>query len=93
MNLIWRPEIEVEGVHGTREVSLTTHLLTERKIFLEGEIDSDMASSFIAQLLCLQADSPEPVTHGSCGKHGSSNIVRRTRGTPFYPSPQQGYDS
>lgn len=62
MNLQWIPSIEVEGVNGTREVSLATHLLMDRKIFLTGEINSDTASTFIAQLLFLETESDKPIT-------------------------------
>ena len=62
MSLQWIPSIEVEGVNGTREVSLVTHLLMDRKIFLTGEINSDTASTFIAQLLFLEEESDKPIT-------------------------------
>lgn len=62
MNNGWIPSIEVEGAHGTREVSLITHLLMERKIFLTGEINSQTANTFLAQLLYLEAEPEKPVT-------------------------------
>lgn len=62
MSMQWNPSIEVEGAHGTREVSLSTHLLMGRKVFLTGEIEMEMASAFAAQLLYLESESEEPVT-------------------------------
>ncbi len=57
----WIPSIEVESSHGTREVSLSTRHLMNRTIFLNGDIDSDMANDFLSELLYLE-ESPEPIT-------------------------------
>ena len=57
----WIPAIEVENAHGTREVSLTTRHLMNRRIFLNGSIDADMANDFLSELLFLE-ESDEPVT-------------------------------
>ncbi len=62
MSSIWMPSIEVESAHGTREVSLKTRHLMNRKIFLTGEINADMANDFLLQLLYLEQESDEPVT-------------------------------
>ena len=62
MSAQWIPSIEIESAHGTREVSLATHLLMDRKIFLSGEINSDTADTFIAELLFLEAHTEEPIT-------------------------------
>ncbi len=57
----WIPAIEVESAHGTREVMLTTRHLMNRIIFLNGNIDSDMANVFLSELLYLE-ESNEPIT-------------------------------
>ena len=61
MSHIWIPSIEVEGVNGIREVSLYTRHLTNRNIFLNGEINADMANFFVSQLLYLEETPDEPV--------------------------------
>lgn len=58
----WIPSIEVESAHGTREVSLTTRHLMNRRIFLTGSIDERMANDFLAQFMYLEQESDEPVT-------------------------------
>lgn len=57
----WVPSIEVESVHGTREVSLTTRHLMNRNIFLNGEINSEMADDFLSQMIYLE-EKKEPIT-------------------------------
>ena len=56
----WIPSIEVESARGIREVSLRTSCLMDRKVFLTGEIDMDMANDFLVQMLYLQ-ESEEPI--------------------------------
>ena len=58
----WMPSVEVESAHGTREVSLATRHLMNRKIFLTGSIDGEMANNFLSQFLYLEQESEEPVT-------------------------------
>lgn len=58
----WIPSIEVESVHGTREVSLATRHLMNRTLFLTGSIDREMADSFLSQFLFLEKESTEPIT-------------------------------
>ncbi len=53
--------IEVESAGGTREVAIAARLLMKRIIFLNDNIDSEMANDFIMKLLYLEA-SDEPVT-------------------------------
>lgn len=60
--LIWSPSVEVESHAGMREVSVYTKHLTNRRIFLHGEINKDMANDIVAQLLYLQDESEEPIT-------------------------------
>lgn len=59
---MWIPSIEVESAHGTREVSLTTRHLMNRKIFLNGSIDAQMANEFLSQFLYLESESKDPIT-------------------------------
>ncbi|MCR5099305.1 MAG: ATP-dependent Clp protease proteolytic subunit [Lachnospiraceae bacterium] len=59
---IWTPSIEVESAHGTREVSLSTRHLMNRRMFLTGEINADMANAFLSQLLYLEQEPEDPVT-------------------------------
>ncbi len=61
MSSIWIPSIEVESAHGIRQVSLTTHHLMSRYVFINGDINDDMANDFLSQLLFLE-QSPEPIT-------------------------------
>ena len=58
----WIPSVEVEGAHGTREVSLSARHLMDRKIFLTGSIDGELANNFLLQFLYLEQISDEPVT-------------------------------
>lgn len=62
MNKIpWTPSVEVETNAGVREVNIYTKHLMNRKVFLTGEINSEMANDLVAQLLYLQDASPEPI--------------------------------
>jgi ATP-dependent Clp protease protease subunit len=56
------PCIETEGAYGAREVRLSTRHLMNRKIFLTGEINSDMADEFLSVFMYLEEVSQEPVT-------------------------------
>lgn len=58
----WIPSVEVESLHGMREVSLNTRHLMNRKIFLTGDIDSEEANEFLVQFLYLESEGTEPVT-------------------------------
>ena len=58
----WIPSVEVESAQGTREVSLTTRHLMNRKIFLTGSIDAEMANNFLSQFIYLEQESDEPIT-------------------------------
>lgn len=57
----WNPSIEVESTRGIREVSLRTHHLMNRKIFLSGGIDGPLAEQFLEQMMYLE-EKEEPVT-------------------------------
>lgn len=56
------PCIETESAYGTREVKLSTIHLMNRKIFLTGEINSELADEFLSVFMYLEEDSLEPVT-------------------------------
>lgn len=58
----WEPSVEVESAHGTREILLHTRHFMDRILFLSGSIDSDMANSFLSQLLYLEKEPDRPVT-------------------------------
>ena len=59
--LNWSPCVEIESHNGIRELSVYTRHLTNRRIFLNGEINRDTANDIVAQLLYLQEDSSEPI--------------------------------
>lgn len=54
--LNWSPAVEVESSNGIREVSLRTRHLTNRKMFLTGEVTDEMAINFASELLYLMED-------------------------------------
>ena len=49
--------IEVESANGTREISLYTRHLMNRRVFLTGEINDESAVEIVSQLMFLQDDS------------------------------------
>lgn len=53
--------IQVESVNGIREISLETSLFENRKIFLSGEINMEMANDFIRQMMYLDDDSGQEI--------------------------------
>ncbi|MBR5597150.1 MAG: ATP-dependent Clp protease proteolytic subunit [Lachnospiraceae bacterium] len=59
--LSWNPSVEVDSYNGIRELSVYTRHLSKRRIFLNGEINSEMANDIVAQLLFLQEESEEPI--------------------------------
>ena len=62
MNILQQPSIEVESAHGVREVSLATSHFMNRRIFLNGEINDELANGFLSQLLFLESEPDKPVT-------------------------------
>ena len=56
----WHPSVEVESYGGIREVSLWSKHFGNRKLFLTGEVTSEMANTFVSELLYL-AQSNEPI--------------------------------
>lgn len=53
------PFVVEQSSKGERSYDIFSRLLKERVIFLNGEIEDNMASVIVAQLLFLEADNPE----------------------------------
>lgn len=62
MSRVYIPAIEVESAHGTREVALNTRHLMNRRLFINGDIDADLANDFLSEFLFLEQESDDPVT-------------------------------
>lgn len=60
-HFILNPCVEIESHNGIREVGIYTRHLGKRRIFLNGEINSESANAIVAQLLYLQDESEEPI--------------------------------
>lgn len=58
---LWMPTIEEETNAGVREISLYTRQFMERKIFLTGEIDRNLANRFLAQMMYLRQMGEEEI--------------------------------
>lgn len=58
----WIPSVEVESANGTREVTLQTRHLMNRNIFLQGEVNADMANNFLSEFMYLENESTDPIT-------------------------------
>ena len=48
--------IQVKSSNGISLVTLDSKLLTERKVFIEGEINSEMANNFMKQIMLLNSE-------------------------------------
>lgn len=57
----WEPCIIEESHSGAREIALYTKHLMNRRIFLQGEIDRDMADKFLSQILYLSDEGEQPI--------------------------------
>lgn len=55
------PCIEVENANGIREVALETRHLMNRNIFIQGEIDSEMANRFLSEIIFLSEKTDKPI--------------------------------
>jgi ATP-dependent Clp protease, protease subunit len=53
------PHVIVRDARGERAMDVYSHLLTERIVYLGTAIDAGVANALIAQLLFLEADSPD----------------------------------
>ncbi len=60
MNYI--PAIEVESSNGTREVALSTRHLMNRRLFINGDINGNLANNILSEFLFLEQESDDPVT-------------------------------
>lgn len=61
MEAIWTPAFTQESHGGTKEITVRSHLLTNRRIFLQGEINSCSANEFMQQLMYLEEQGKKPV--------------------------------
>lgn len=57
----WIPAVIEESYSGMREIALYTKHLMNRRIFLQGEIDADMADAVLSQLLYLTDEGDQPI--------------------------------
>ena len=55
------PEIERESVNGVQQISLSTDLFTNRKIFLFGEINDATVYAFTMQMMSLMEDEQSEI--------------------------------
>lgn len=54
--------IEVKSAHGISLIPVETRLMTSRKIFIEGEINAEVACNFVKQIMLLnKEDSEAPI--------------------------------
>ena len=69
--------VEVETSAGVREVTLTTRHFSARRIFVTGEINSEVAYDFVSKMLYLQNQSSEPITIyiGSPGGEAGAGLL------------------
>ncbi len=51
--------IQTKSSNGITLVPIETNLLTSRKVFIEGEINSEMACDFVKKIMYLNAENPE----------------------------------
>jgi len=58
---LWEPSVETETSEGTRAIPVMTKHLSNRKIFITGEINADSSCEFISQLLLLTTQSTDPI--------------------------------
>lgn len=49
----WNPTIEIESANGIREESLYTRQLMNRNVFIQGEVNADMANNILNQVMFL----------------------------------------
>ena len=56
------PTVEIEFSGGSKEVTLVSRHLKERRVFITGEINSGMANDFMSEMIYLETESDEPVT-------------------------------
>ncbi len=72
----WHPSVEVESYNGIREVSLWSKHFGNRKLFLTGEVTSEMANVFVSELLYLaQCNEPIDIYINSPGGSVNAGLV------------------
>ena len=59
MSKYWMPSIEKKSSAGIREITLPGSLLSDRKVFLTGAVDSLAAEHLVMQLMYLESQSKE----------------------------------
>lgn len=57
----WTPCVEVESASGTREVSLYTRQLMNRNIFIQGDINAELANDVLNQIMFLIKESDDEI--------------------------------
>ena len=57
----WMPCVLEESSEGKRELSLMTKHFTNRRVFLQGEINAESVNDLVLQLLYLEKESKEPI--------------------------------
>ena len=74
--MTWTPTIEVKSNQGTREISLRSHLLSQRTILLTEEITDETAVTFLTELSCLkESDEPVRILINSMGGSVSAGLM------------------
>lgn len=58
----WMPSVETQTYGGSREISVYTKHLTNRKIFLTDDIDKQTANDMVAMLMYLENESSDPIS-------------------------------
>ena len=72
----WNPSVMEESCHGIQQISLLTKHLSNRKIFLLGEVDTVMSDTFVSMMLNLtESDEPIDIYINSPGGSVSSGLV------------------
>ena len=61
MSQSWVPSFLKESYKGGGEIAIRSQLLTDRTIFLQGEITEETANEFLLQMLYLKRQGSEPV--------------------------------
>ncbi len=56
----WIPAYMEESSQGRKETNLQTELFSERKVFINGEVNNEMADDFVRQMIYL-SKSDEPI--------------------------------
>ena len=73
---VWNPTVMEETCQGMTVVDLRTKHFSNRKLFLNGEVTSEMADDFVAELLYLaQEDNPVDIFINSPGGSVNAGLV------------------